>query len=382
MRDINSKVLSVINRGENATLIFVPNAGRNWVMSRLDFGEPGKYKVIRIEKERLISEDSVDFYRLMAEELGIVGAGDDLGSIFNKIEAEIKRLLSGGIQIIIILVDFESLHYPLSVWNNMVYLWRKNKVLIHYIFGVNRDIFDGESLTKLGKVAELVGQNKIYYPLYSKEESNGVIADFVRRYGYKIKKEKGEAIWKITGGHPYLIKVFLRGLSLKSCWEVKKVFNDILESVGGKDKRLMGLLAAGGKVEDKYFSDFVRQNGLVKKGKLFLRMFEEYIKNKKLIDKMRLEFDEKRGEIVAGGVVVSDIFSLNEYQLLRGFLESRGRVISREEVARVLWGKRADVKYSDWAIDKMVGSLRKKMAEESIGNRIQTVRGRGYRLIN
>ncbi len=52
--------------------------------------------------------------------------------------------------------------------------------------------------------------------------------------------------------------------------------------------------------------------------------------------------------------------------------------VSRDEIAQILWGKSWNTKYSDWAIDKTISRLRKKIIGNEI--RILTIKNFGYQL--
>jgi hypothetical protein len=62
--------------------------------------------------------------------------------------------------------------------------------------------------------------------------------------------------------------------------------------------------------------------------------------------------------------------------LLKSFFEKRPNIlITRDEVAKELWGEEWEDKYSDWAMDQAIYSLRKIVTE---GYNLQTLRNRGY----
>jgi two-component system phosphate regulon response regulator PhoB len=94
------------------------------------------------------------------------------------------------------------------------------------------------------------------------------------------------------------------------------------------------------------------------------------------------------GKLGSGGLWVDpksfDVFLLgerihltpNEFKLLEALLEVPGRVLTREELIQKVQGP--GIAVIDRAIDTHVFSLRKKLGTE--GNRIETVRGEGYRI--
>ncbi len=67
--------------------------------------------------------------------------------------------------------------------------------------------------------------------------------------------------------------------------------------------------------------------------------------------------------------------TLQQISLLSFFRRNRGRIIKRKEVAENMWGKNYHQKYSNWAIDKAVSDLRKKLRGKE---KIITKKGVGY----
>jgi len=78
--------------------------------------------------------------------------------------------------------------------------------------------------------------------------------------------------------------------------------------------------------------------------------------------------------------IYTDRFSPQEFAIYKLLKESKGEIISKEQVAQVLWGKKTKKnKQKGWAIDQLMKRLRKKINDNE-GLTIQTIRGRGYRL--
>jgi two-component system response regulator CpxR len=68
-----------------------------------------------------------------------------------------------------------------------------------------------------------------------------------------------------------------------------------------------------------------------------------------------------------------------EYDLLDALVRQAGAVVPRDELARVVLGRRLAA--YDRAIDMHVSNLRRKLAQHSQGERIKTVRNAGYILV-
>lgn len=61
------------------------------------------------------------------------------------------------------------------------------------------------------------------------------------------------------------------------------------------------------------------------------------------------------------------------FSLLNKF---KDETITRDDISEALWGDKADENYSDWAINKVVSELRKKIVSENL--EIKSVKGIGY----
>jgi DNA-binding response OmpR family regulator len=90
-----------------------------------------------------------------------------------------------------------------------------------------------------------------------------------------------------------------------------------------------------------------------------------------------IELDRVQRVVRRGGAPVELTFS--EFELLNAFLSDPGRLFSREELLRAIWG---DSAYRDpRAIDVHIRHLREKLEEQPERPQlIVTVRGAGYRL--
>ncbi|MCI3923769.1 response regulator transcription factor [Paenibacillus sp. TRM 82003] len=90
----------------------------------------------------------------------------------------------------------------------------------------------------------------------------------------------------------------------------------------------------------------------------------------------RLVIDRKNYEVVDGDVVV--LPPLKEFELLAQLAEYPGRVFTREELIRLIWG--TDYAGDERTVDVHIKRLRKRFPEGEKGFAIQTIRGVGYKL--
>ena len=85
-------------------------------------------------------------------------------------------------------------------------------------------------------------------------------------------------------------------------------------------------------------------------------------------------FDENRHAVTVDGNAV--LLTLKEYELLKLFMESPGRVFTRDNILSSVWG--VDFAGETRTVDVHIGTLRTKL--EKAGDYIRTVRGVGYKL--
>ena len=81
-----------------------------------------------------------------------------------------------------------------------------------------------------------------------------------------------------------------------------------------------------------------------------------------------------RREVLRGGEHLS--LTLKEYELLAALMKNKGKVISRDELLRSVWGY--DFTGESRTLDVHIRTLRAKLGAS--GNIIETVRGVGYRI--
>ncbi|MFV0295772.1 MAG: phosphate regulon transcriptional regulator PhoB [Hyphomicrobiaceae bacterium] len=89
-----------------------------------------------------------------------------------------------------------------------------------------------------------------------------------------------------------------------------------------------------------------------------------------------ITLDRSAHRVVRGRREVS--MGPTEYRLLEALLESRGRVLSREQLIDRVWGSASEI--DDRTVDVHIGRLRKALIRGAEADPIRTVRGAGYAL--
>jgi hypothetical protein len=125
-------------------------------------------------------------------------------------------------------------------------------------------------------------------------------------------------------------------------------------------------------IENRYIS---KTGLLTKNNKLtYLNpLFEYFVKNRlktstraSTTEKSQLSSTELRGQ------------ELLVYNLL---IAHTGEIVSKDKIAELIWGETWEQKYSDWALDKLISNLKKKLLQLENPAKLQTFKKLGVMLV-
>jgi hypothetical protein len=85
-------------------------------------------------------------------------------------------------------------------------------------------------------------------------------------------------------------------------------------------------------------------------------------------------------KLVFGGKVLEHELTKNEMKVAKILVEKSGEIVTYNEIADILWGEGEFRTF--WAINKLVGRTRRKLAAMGVVGKIVSVRGVGYYIIN
>ena len=114
---------------------------------------------------------------------------------------------------------------------------------------------------------------------------------------------------------------------------------------------------------------------LVSRVKAVLRRSEKAARDQEnILASGDIEIDTQKHEVTAAGEVVN--LTLKEYELLKRLMENQNVVMTRDRLLEDIWGY--DFDGETRTVDVHVRTLRQKLG--SCGDKIETVRGVGYRM--
>lgn len=116
---------------------------------------------------------------------------------------------------------------------------------------------------------------------------------------------------------------------------------------------------------------------------IFKKLKNEIDNNKNIIDKLitkdAINLIEKNVKNITKFKSIKLLSNPTAQEInILNFLLENNTPVSRDDIAKILWGKSWNTKYSDWAIDKAISRLRKKIVGNEI--KILTLKNFGYQL--
>lgn len=241
------------------------------------------------------------------------------------------------------------------------------------ILFVDIDILTSSSFLTVTLKSNLF-QNILYAPLYTYADSVQFFSYLEEKWQFKFDKNKTINLAKKIGGHYWLIKESARILRANQNFSMKEVLNSttlvhkgiaLFNMLNDEDqKNIYSILK---NVQAEKISDYLSQTKIVVNGTLGLTYWY-HIKNH------ILEMDNKYQNFSSALDVYFTAIERDIFELLL----DKKTVITREDIAKALWGGNWEEKYSDWAIDQLIHRLRKKMIQANIQHRIVTKKGEGF----
>lgn len=205
----------------------------------------------------------------------------------------------------------------------------------------------------------------ILRPLDSNDQEF-VLASYEERYGKNVNNETREWILMMCGGHPGIMKglcqyVLEQGIKegYLQASQVEWRLEKLVEELSPDQQQALRAVVKGAKS-----TSWLDQYGYVRDGKIFAPIVEEYLQAK--IGRDPVENQLK--------IALTE----SEYRIYQHLAGGLGKIIDREEIAKVLWGDLWEQKYSDWGLDRLMSDLRKKLRDMEIDWQIRTKRGKGY----
>lgn len=213
------------------------------------------------------------------------------------------------------------------------------------------------------------------YPLYEEADSRQFIRYNNSMWQMKMTVDTESEMIRLSGGYLWLISALQRYLRDNPESNLDAITTDFvllqkLESIWSKftnvEKNILRNVQNDTLLKEEIESHGYRHlldmriillSG--KKSVLGIPLLSQVIKRERKLDGIKV-VDNK---IYAKEIDITSNFSEYENKFLTLILARKREIVSRDEVAKILWGNAWEDKYSDWAIDRLAYRLRKKMKD-------------------
>ncbi len=238
-------------------------------------------------------------------------------------------------------------------------------------------------------------QNTCISALYTRETGSYFLDALAYKWNFTISDRLKESILANTSRHFTPLKQAARYIRDTGSTSTHDILNHdmmniklkgIIDGLLPSEQSALKKIVAGANDfnDDEAVSiDFLKKTGWLESVHhtlgITVPIFSDFIA-RSLTKNKQLECSS--GKILLGGVPVTSLFSQQEQSVIRLFIGSNLRIVTRDEVAQALWANGWSEKYSDWAIDQIMSRIRKKLAYlELPKSLIESVKGKGFRYV-
>ncbi|MBI5613891.1 helix-turn-helix domain-containing protein [Candidatus Gottesmanbacteria bacterium] len=241
--------------------------------------------------------------------------------------------------------------------------------IIHILLVLDM-VWDEEEFFAIVSPFRSLFQNTFKLSLYTNNEVRHFTQYWLSQWHKTLPKQSIETIVEHAGGLLLLAKAAVR-IAVR---EKKSSVNEILEIVSTDQEYLTQLKFVLARLTEKQRNVLkaITVNELPKDKTEILNLHDmKYIE--KTYDGFQIRSRsiylwnkpiESTKSMFFSAIQSSENFSKREKKLLVALLEVPGKTISRDTICTLLWNKNTEDSSSDWAIDKTLSRIRKKLASD------------------
>src|SRR3990167_9129427 len=188
-------------------------------------------------------------------------------------------------------------------------------------------------------------------------------------FSVRLTQSQKEKVRYFSGGNAGLIKTLVMQISEQKNWQEPDMDD---EKLIWRISRLFFGLTEEQLSKFKNFKNFTSTNKDFKVLRDFGYLVFEKGQSKPFTPLCELFLSEKKIDNL------NNLLTDSEAKILDKMLINKDKYISREELARLIWGPNFLNHYSDYALDKHISNLRKKLTQNQSEIQIKTLKGRGF----
>ena len=233
------------------------------------------------------------------------------------------------------------------------------------------------------KTAMSVFSHEIFLQPATDHDSEIILSTFKKKYNLTVSKGVHDAILALCKGHVQYLQlslIILNELRNAMRLDVKAVEHikgderillqseELVESLKDVEREALYKILSGENIDSQMRAEarYIWNVGIVKEEKerrwLFSPLFSEYVME-------RVGKKAKNGEF---------FLTKKENILFSVLKKHEGEVCERDTIFETVWPEYTEIGVSDWAVDRLVARLRKKLEVMQSEYRIRTLKTRGF----
>lgn len=309
--------------------------------------------------------------------------------LIENIKKALNKIISEGVYPTIFFIRFDRISESASAefFANLEGLKNSTDDKLSFVFTTSRGL-NSVSPKVFSHTSLSLAESEIYLKPAQSEDLKIISESYIKRFGLRISPQTEDELIKLTGGYVQYLQLALIILSKpeNNPSKIKKLLETLLsderirlqseelwEGLIENEQQILLMVLNNQPLSEKDLagSKYLIDSGFLvsSKGrfKIFSEIFENFLKSKN-------GKDEKgnNGKIE---------LSRKEHLLFSYLKQNLGEVCEREAIIEAVWPEEEALGVSDWAIDRLVARLRKKIKEEG-GFEIVTIKTRGFKLMS
>lgn len=256
---------------------------------------------------------------------------------------------------------------------------------VSYVFTSFRGLTDMAPNVFTKSSISLFAEN-LYIRPAEKKDTKIIFETYSFRYKLSISSSLENSLFEIVDGYVQYLQLALisfheAGVKFKNKKEIFDFLSkderimlqseELWESLESEEQSVLLKIEKGQKITsaERKKTAYLWDSGFVveteSKNMVFSSLFSHYLKQRQINKDNNSSVELSKKEL-----------------LLFTFLKSKtGYVCEREEIIQAVWSEVEEFGVSDWAIDRLVARLRVKLKSQNAKFEIQTVKTRGYKMV-
>ena len=310
----------------------------------------------------------------------------DLFILIENIKKALNKILTEGMYPTIFFIRFDRISEAASAefFANLEGIKDATNHKLSFVFTTSRGL-NSISPKVFSHTTLSLAQNQIFLKPAGETDLKIICDAYIKRFGLRISEELERELKKLTGGYIQYLQLALISLnepenSINKPKELFEFLNnderinlqseELWDGLTAPEQQLMLKVLNGEKLNEKDLKEgkYLFESGfLTSNQKIFSPLFEKFLQSKN---------QKEEGSRGNGKMELSK----KEHLLFSYLKQNLGEICEREAIIEAVWPEEEALGVSDWAIDRLVARLRKKIKEEGEFE-IVTIKTRGFKLV-